>query len=224
MTSTRRIIYVGMLMSMVLFPVFAIFDWINYPDLLPELLTVRGVFMILAAANLPLLARIDEKYLVPYALVIVFIASVSLTIMCALTGEGFASPHYAGQFVVFLMATVYFPGENRYFLTLIGLCMTQHFAILMNFPFEPGDLAKNVFFLGAFAFCGWINRRYIMQLLSEIKQLRGILPICANCKSIRNDEGFWNKLEGYIAEHTEVRFSHGICPDCAKKLYPDVVD
>jgi GAF domain-containing protein len=60
------------------------------------------------------------------------------------------------------------------------------------------------------------------QALSEIKTLRGYLPICALCKKIRDDQGYWNQVETYISEHTDVLFSHSLCPDCAKKLYPNV--
>ncbi|MGD9733048.1 MAG: hypothetical protein AB7U45_12780 [Desulfamplus sp.] len=56
---------------------------------------------------------------------------------------------------------------------------------------------------------------------NEIKILRGILPICCNCKKIRDDKGYWNQIEAYIHEHSEAEFSHGICPECAKTLYPD---
>jgi len=58
----------------------------------------------------------------------------------------------------------------------------------------------------------------------EIKTLRGILPICASCKNIRDDKGYWNQIEAYIRDHSEAEFSHSICPDCAKKLYPDLFD
>ena len=57
--------------------------------------------------------------------------------------------------------------------------------------------------------------------LSEIKTLRGIIPICCNCKQIRNDEGIWSKIEKYISDHSEAKFTHGICPKCAQKLYPE---
>ena len=56
----------------------------------------------------------------------------------------------------------------------------------------------------------------------EIKTLRGIIPICAACKKIRDDKGYWNQIEAYISKHSEADFSHGICPDCAERLYPDV--
>ena len=58
--------------------------------------------------------------------------------------------------------------------------------------------------------------------LHEVKKLSGMLPICANCKKIRDDRGYWNQIEAYISTHSEAEFSHGICPECAKKLYPDL--
>jgi hypothetical protein len=57
--------------------------------------------------------------------------------------------------------------------------------------------------------------------LTKVKQLSGLLPICANCKKIRDDSGYWHQLETYIHRHSEADFSHGICPECAVKLYPE---
>jgi HAMP domain-containing protein len=57
--------------------------------------------------------------------------------------------------------------------------------------------------------------------LEKIKTLSGFLPICASCKNIRDDKGYWNKIESYIEEHSKAEFSHSICPECAKKLYPE---
>jgi DNA-binding response OmpR family regulator len=61
----------------------------------------------------------------------------------------------------------------------------------------------------------------LSQALDQVKTLRGIVPICANCKKIRDDTGYWNQVEVYVRDHTEAEFSHGICPDCMKKLYPE---
>lgn len=58
--------------------------------------------------------------------------------------------------------------------------------------------------------------------MERIKLLEGFLPICASCKNIRNDKGAWSKIENYLTDHADIRFTHGICPDCSKKLYPDV--
>ena len=62
----------------------------------------------------------------------------------------------------------------------------------------------------------------LQSALEEIQTLRGIIPICANCKKIRDDRGFWNQVENYISDRTEAKFSHGVCPDCVKILYPDL--
>ncbi|MCJ7492626.1 MAG: hypothetical protein MUP68_00115 [Deltaproteobacteria bacterium] len=59
----------------------------------------------------------------------------------------------------------------------------------------------------------------LQKALSEVKKLSGFLPICASCKKIRDDKGYWRQIEAYIRDHSEAEFSHGICPDCAKKLY-----
>ena len=56
--------------------------------------------------------------------------------------------------------------------------------------------------------------------LAQIKQLKGFIPICAHCKKIRNDEGFWQKVEVYIEHHSDATFSHGVCPECIEKYYP----
>lgn len=60
----------------------------------------------------------------------------------------------------------------------------------------------------------------LQDALASVKTLRGMLPICASCKKIRNDEGYWERIETYIREHSDASFTHGLCPDCAKKLYP----
>ena len=59
------------------------------------------------------------------------------------------------------------------------------------------------------------------ETLSKVRTLSGLLPICANCKKIRDDKGYWQKLETFVHEHSNAEFSHSICPDCMEKLYPD---
>jgi len=63
----------------------------------------------------------------------------------------------------------------------------------------------------------------IQEAMADIKTLSGLIPICSNCKKIRDDKGYWENLEKYIQSHSEAQFSHGICPDCAAKLYPNLV-
>jgi ligand-binding sensor domain-containing protein len=66
--------------------------------------------------------------------------------------------------------------------------------------------------------------RRVQEELAKVKVLGGLLPICASCKRIRRDEGYWEQIEAYIHAHSEADFSHGICPECARKLYPEYVD
>lgn len=59
--------------------------------------------------------------------------------------------------------------------------------------------------------------------LEKVQVLSGLLPICAACKKIRNDQGYWQQVEQFVSMHTGARFSHGLCPDCATKLYGDIL-
>ncbi|HDZ91051.1 MAG: response regulator [Deltaproteobacteria bacterium] len=65
------------------------------------------------------------------------------------------------------------------------------------------------------------TNRDLKEALDTIKILHGILPICSNCKKIRDDKGGWHQIEEYISERSDAQFSHGICPDCMEKLYPE---
>lgn len=64
----------------------------------------------------------------------------------------------------------------------------------------------------------------LQEALDSVKSLQGILPICMHCKSIRDDEGYWQRVESYVEKHSDALFSHGLCPDCLRKFYPDVAD
>ncbi|BBO73480.1 hypothetical protein DSCW_08970 [Desulfosarcina widdelii] len=68
------------------------------------------------------------------------------------------------------------------------------------------------------------EKKKLEDALAEIKKLSGMLPICASCKKIRDDKGYWTQIESYISKHSDTQFSHGICPDCARKLYGDLYE
>jgi DNA-binding NtrC family response regulator len=71
------------------------------------------------------------------------------------------------------------------------------------------------------------RERLIVELqdaLARVKTLSGLLPICSSCKKIRDDKGYWNRLETYLQEHSGAKLTHGICPDCAQTLYPGLFD
>ena len=97
---------------------------------------------------------------------------------------------------------------------------------ILGYFFSPegGELWKVLMnrFLALFAI--WVTTllsiKIIKEAKKEIKVLRGFLPICSSCKNIRDDDGYWSQIESYIDSHSEAKFSHGICPECFKKLYP----
>lgn len=67
------------------------------------------------------------------------------------------------------------------------------------------------------------RERLILELreaIAQVKTLKGLLPICASCKKIRDDQGYWSQIEVYVRERSEVEFSHSICPECVRRLYP----
>jgi PAS domain S-box-containing protein len=66
--------------------------------------------------------------------------------------------------------------------------------------------------------------RELQDALSKVRTLKGLLPICASCKKIRDDSGYWTAVETYILQHSDAEFTHGICPDCARRLYPDFAE
>jgi hypothetical protein len=69
----------------------------------------------------------------------------------------------------------------------------------------------------------WANSEYRnhQEALNEVRVLSGLLPICASCKKIKDERDRWQPLEGYIQSRSEAKFTHGICPDCMRKLYPE---
>lgn len=84
-------------------------------------------------------------------------------------------------------------------------------------------VARLVYFL-SFAFLLSYIREQLRQSKEEVKRLSGLLPICSSCKKIRDDDGYWQEIESYLHTHSDTQFSHGICPECAKKLYPEFAD
>ena len=112
----------------------------------------------------------------------------------------------------------------------------------INIGHEPENLTErveyiitsSVFVLIALIVPLWVIIRDVSKLeqttarlqkaLDNIQTLEGLLPICANCKNIRNDNGYWQKVEVYIRQHSKAKFSHSICPECAHRLYPELYD
>lgn len=98
-------------------------------------------------------------------------------------------------------------------------------AYLVKPPRQP-DLARAIAIATA-RFADWMKLRQLNEelerALAEVKRLSGLLPICSRCKKIRDDKGYWHKVEAYIQERSEATFTHGICGDCVRDMYGDVI-
>jgi hypothetical protein len=107
-------------------------------------------------------------------------------------------------------------------LSLTRMTHQYFFELHPSFLGELGDAMIRFFVLTLLATLTYQLGRQARQLRQRVRQLEGILPICAGCKSIRDKEGNWLPLEGYIMHHTPAQFSHGFCPDCFKDYCGDL--
>ncbi|MDC7220301.1 MAG: hypothetical protein PQJ59_10190 [Spirochaetales bacterium] len=114
-----------------------------------------------------------------------------------------------------LMLTNMLPGQNYQYESYDTIRFLLIYILVSGLTFTMEyTRAKTVEFLQE-------KNRALERADNEIKQLRGIIPICSYCKNIRDDEGYWEKVEEYLSRHSEAQFSHGICPDCAAKYFPE---
>ncbi len=155
----------------------------------------------------------------------------------AITVNAAAGALFIAAFVYFLADFLRAPRSQSFLFS----CLSLLFGLAeLEFPFSEAWNAKWWFWhlprLGAYLVVLYFlfsafhrmaleRNRLIVQLnetLGEVKRLSGLLPICASCKKIRDDQGDWKSIEFFISEHSEAEFSHGLCPDCAKKAFREV--
>lgn len=117
---------------------------------------------------------------------------------------------------VLLLRAVIVVGDPDFQILQASLVQMLFLLILL-----PTHLVMNLFFL-------MLNsQRLEMELMeaqAQVKTLGGLLPICAHCKKIRDDQGYWQRIEAYLERHSEASFTHGICPQCVRELYPEYVN
>jgi hypothetical protein len=122
-----------------------------------------------------------------------------------------------GGISVTLPAELMLANQNRYISFLAGAYFILWFIGMLGlwFSFNKIDLKDQE---------QEVVIHKLEETLKEVKKLSGLLPICSTCNKIRDDKGYWQMLEKYISSHSEAQFSHGICPDCANHLYPDIAE
>lgn len=221
MISQIRIYAFALRLGLFLYPSAVVLDYFYYPEYLFELAAVRAAVSLALLGLYILLFRVKERNQFMIIVSAGLVTSFGLSFICFVTGDGFRSPYFVGLAQAIMVTTILFNLKPRYIVLILTLMLGQHFLLLMFIPWNYMDLLHNLFSLGIISIIVGFIHYFIYSLAREIKEIRGILPICSACKKIRNDEGGWEQIEKYIRDRSEAEFSHGICPDCAKKLYSE---
>lgn len=169
-----------------------------------------------------------------------FLAGVGIIAMIAHAAAPGKSLYYAGLMLVCMYIYTFF--RLRFVVATIAawtVVLIYEIAVFWSGDVPTPVIVNNFFFLAAVNVIGmfacysmehsvrvdYLQKRFIRQqaaalrrALGDIKTLRGFLPICAWCKKVRDDRGYWNQIERYVAEHSEATFTHGICPECAEQI------
>ena len=215
--------------------------------LLAELLAVRIGFVTFSLACAWIIWRTRHPTLLAGTALV-----WALSFVCAVHWVALSRPpEYTGDSVANVLIVyglyVLVPGRT-WQVALPGLLLTVGDVWLTSQAEQPlQPLTRNVI-VGAYVYANllgvvtrtWIGRSHHSQFdalqaetevrreleaaLTELRTLRGILPICFQCKRIRDDEGYWQAVDVYVTHHSEAEFTHGLCPECSKHLYPEYAD
>ena len=210
----------GLKLGVPLYLAFFVLDYFVYPDHRAPLLLIRAIAGSYLVFVLFFNHHIPQKYHFFLILASTILIAFSISLMCFITGEGFASPYYGGVALVIVVTMLFFNLKPRRYAFIIAIVMAQHFLLLLFLPWQFKDLLTNITMVGGAATVALFAHHFTYTLIEENKRLQGFLPICANCKKIRDDAGYWQQVEVYIEARAEVEFSHGICPECRERLYP----
>ena len=165
----RKSLRTLLLLGLILYPLFFILDLITYYKYIYPLLIVRIIVTLLILLLFFLNNRINNIYILTFLFHLIAAAGISL--MCVIVQEGFASPYYAGIFLVIIAASVFLGFTPKLFNILLLSILSQHFIMLSFLPFRIMDLMKNIFFLCSGAFIVIIIHYTIYKLSQEIKTL-----------------------------------------------------
>jgi len=211
-------------LGVLLWPLLIPLDWAIYPGQKKAILCLRiGIIIyFLAARYISLkLSILYSRLLMQFTLVL---SGIIISLMCVITGEGFASPYYAGLLIIVVATAVLVDIRPKYYAMTIALIVADHFLLMSFCPWDLKGFLINVFFLVTISCLGILTQYKVYTLIREVKTLTGFIPICAKCKKIRDDKGFWDQLERYLSKHADVVFTHGLCPDCVKEYEKEMED
>ncbi|HLA68892.1 MAG TPA: hypothetical protein VJN65_04240 [Bacteroidota bacterium] len=161
----------------------------------------------------------------PWAVPIVSLVGAGIII-----GVDYVVASYIQFPVLFLfpvMFAAWYGGRSWGFVFAVTLPLSRlYFSTVWSFPESlVVSMTNAVIRISVFILVAFLADRVASQtreLQREVKKLEGLLPICSHCKKIKSDEGHWTVMERYISDHSQAEFTHGICPDCLEKHYPDI--
>lgn len=182
-----------------------------WPRARPWMVGSSALYILLVGCFSTFLVAMDDRTTMsPYFVSLFFAFAACFTTV----GVGFRYSFYA------LCVTA-----AGFLLTTAALAPVSAKLILLYSFFTPGIVvvfAYTAYLIERVSRERFVNHEQLRLSLEEVKTLSGLLPICASCKNIRDDMGYWSQIESYISEYSEAVFTHGICPDCATELYGDL--
>lgn len=210
----RRPLLTVMLLAIVLYPVFHLLDIVVYPEHRMALLTIRAVVLAVFLVCLWLLFRIADRWVVPLLWFFLVFCAAGISLMCVVVGEGFSSSYYSGIFLVISTGAAYLRFSPRVFNLIMLSIVGQHFLMLSFLPIHMKGFMQNLFFLGSATIITSMIQYMFQRLSQQVRIMEKLLPICAQCKKIRDKAGHWDHIEKYVEQRSETTFTHGLCPDC----------
>jgi hypothetical protein len=195
------------------------YDWFFCYERRWEMFAARVGACLCFGLGIVLFRILSDRWLDPLATVLVTVAGVGVSVLAVIEGKGFASPVYAGHFIAIMAFSLLFQLKTWQYATGLALVLTQHFVMLWFVPSPPRFLVLHLLALPVCSLLGVITHHIIHTLIIRTHTLEGFLPICARCKKIRDDKGYWNQIEEYIRSHSEAEFTHSLCEECAEEHY-----
>ena len=200
----------------------------------PSLLTglIVKVFFLIASVTIVMVAVKLRRPTVLDMSILIYTVMYAVGIILSHAVADYAPARMSAVIILFILVShIAYPVYAAFLLPATSMLLVGEYIIL--FTTDRVDLLESrTFILIASLFTAVISvltsthnqrsRKISFQALSEVKTLSGFLPICAQCKKIRDDDGYYQQIEKYISERSDARFTHGICPSCAEELYGQV--
>jgi hypothetical protein len=219
---------------------FGLLDRRMFGDQANTVLALRFALVVFAVGVLGVAFITSMRRLMVWssAVFILLVGGFSIA-LTALSNGSEVVPYFTGLMFAFVgVFTTAGIGFTRSLGALLAVTVAFEAVIGVFAPVDTDPfLVYSLFVVGAFgvfAFAGYLVERtaresfavseQLRESLEQVAKLDGLLPICAACKKIRDDKGYWSQIEAYISSHSEARFSHGLCPGCVVELYPEIAD